>query len=172
MALCVPFCAAAAPLRVAIFAPADSGAAALLTAEVSQLPGIEVVEPQAPLGMPATLGESTGERLALGRLLAADLLLLVEPKRNAFAWIDARTGEELFRIREDSPGQLARSAVALVEEQRDAAANSTPATSAQQFGISGATLPRFRFFDTSFRCSARELPPLSERFLADQFFPR
>lgn len=111
----------AAPLRVAVFAPEDSDAAALVTAEVSKIPGIEVVERgqiKLLLGEQA-LGSTTRERLALGRVLSTDLLLLVE-KGNAFAWIDARTGEELFRIREKSAEKLARSAVALVEEQREA----------------------------------------------------
>ena len=118
---------AAAPLRVAIFAPADSDAAVLVTAGVSKIPGIEVVERgqiKLLLGEQA-LGSTTRERLALSRVLSADLLLLVE-KGNAFAWVDARTGEELFRIRENSAEKCAISAVALVEENRDAAASGTP----------------------------------------------
>ena len=118
---------AAAPLRVAVFAPEDCDAAALVTAEVSKIAGIEVVERgqvRLLLGEQA-LGSTTRERLALGRVLSADLLLLVA-KGNAFAWVDARTGEELFRIREDTAETLARSAVALVEENRDAAASDKP----------------------------------------------
>jgi hypothetical protein len=108
---------------VAVFAPEDSDAAAVVTAEVSKIPGIEVVERgQIKLLLSEqALGSTPRERLALGRVLSADLLLLVE-KGNAFAWVDARTGEELSRIREDSADKLARSAVALVEENRDAAA--------------------------------------------------
>jgi len=123
----VAVCAAAPPLRVAVFAPEDSDAAAVVTAGVSKIPGIEVVERgqiKLLLGEQA-LGSTTRERLALGRVLSADLLLLVE-KENAFSWVDARTGEELFRIREDSADKLARSAVALVEENRDAAATDAP----------------------------------------------
>ena len=118
---------AAAPLRVAVFAPEDSDAAALVTAEVSKIAGIEVLERgqiKLLLGEQA-LGSTTRERLALGRVLSADLLLLVE-KENALAWIDARTGEELFRIRENSAEKLAHSAVALVEKNRDAAATDAP----------------------------------------------
>ena len=123
----VAVCAAAPPLRVAVFAPEDSDAAAVVTAEVSKIPGIEVVERgQIKLLLSEqALGSTPRERLALGRVLSADLLLLVE-KGNAFAWVDARTGEELFRIREDSADKLAQSAVALVEENRDAAATDAP----------------------------------------------
>lgn len=122
MAVC-----AAAPLRVAVFAPEDSDAAALVTAEVSKIPGIEVIERkqiQLLIGEQA-LASSSRERLALGRILSADLLLLVE-RGNAFEWVDAHTGEELFRIREDSIKKLAESAVALVEENRNAAATDKP----------------------------------------------
>lgn len=122
MGVSVACCAAVPPLRVAVFAPDATDAGALVTAEVSKIPGIMVVERDQIklLISQQVVPVSPRERLALGRLLAADLLLLVEPKRNAFSWIDAQTGEELFRILEDSPAALARSAVALVEENRDA----------------------------------------------------
>jgi hypothetical protein len=51
--------------------------------------------------------------------LAADVLILVDEQRDAFAYIDAQTGEELFRIRENSLDDLPCSAAALVEELRD-----------------------------------------------------
>jgi len=124
LGLCTVFCASTPPLRVVVFAPLDTDAGTLMTAEVSKIPGIEVIgHRQIKLLLGAqVLVTTTHERLALGRLLAADLFLLVEPKRIAFAWIDTQTGEELFRIREDSAEALARSAVALVEEGRDVAA--------------------------------------------------
>ena len=124
LGLCTVFCASTPPLRVVVFAPLDTDAGTLMTAEVAKIPGIEVIgRGQIKLLLGAqVLASTTSERLALGRLLAADLLLLVEPKRIAFAWIDTQTGEELFRIREDSAEALARSAVALVEEGRDVAA--------------------------------------------------
>jgi len=120
--------AAGQPIRVAIFSPEDSDAAAMVTAGVSKIPGVEVVErSQIKLLLgEQVLGTTTRERLALGRVLSADLLLLVE-KGNSFAWIEARTGEELFRIREDSAEILARSAVALVEEQREESEKTTAA---------------------------------------------
>jgi len=129
--LCVAFCAAASPLRVAVFAPEDSDAAALVAAEVSKLPDVEVVERgqiKLLLGEQG-LGDASRERLALGRILAADFLLLVEPKQNAFAWIDATTGEELARIRKNSEKELAQSAVALVGKGR-AATSANPFTAA------------------------------------------
>ena len=122
--MCVTLCAAASPLRVAVFAPEDSDAAALVAAEVSKLPDVEVVERgqiKLLLGEQG-LGDASRERLALGRILAADFLLLVEPKQNAFSWIDATTGEELARIRKNSEKDLAQSAVALVGKGRAATA--------------------------------------------------
>lgn len=112
---------AAPPVRVAIFGPEAEDAAAFLAAEISQLDGIEVLERgqiELLLGE-QSLGQGARERLALGRLLAADLLLLVGKGGDSFAYIDIRTGEELFRIRENSPGQLAASAAVLVKEARE-----------------------------------------------------
>ena len=63
--------------------------------------------------------DSEAVRRDIGRRMGADILLLIEPRRNAFGFVDAQTGEELFRIREDTPERLARSAFALVQEQRD-----------------------------------------------------
>lgn len=122
LGLCTVFCAAAAPLRVAVFATEDSEAVARVTAEVSKIRGVEVLERgQIKLLLGEQVpGDTPRERQAFGRLLTADLLLLVESKRNSFAWIDAKTGDELFRIFGDSAGHLAESAVTLVEEQRDA----------------------------------------------------
>lgn len=124
LGLCSVFSASPPPQRVAIFAPADTNAGMVVTAEVSKISGIEVIgQRQIKLLLgEQVLATTARERLELGRLLAADLLIIVEPKRIAFAWIDAQTGEELFRIREDSVEALARSAVALVEESRDVAA--------------------------------------------------
>lgn len=112
---------AAVALRVAVYDSEGSEAEAVVTAALKKIPGIEVLgrdQIHRLLGAQEP-GSTTRERLAFGRALPADLLLLIE-KGNAFAWIDAHTGEELFRIREDSAEALARSAVVLVEETRDA----------------------------------------------------
>lgn len=115
--------ASAAPsVRVAVFGPDAPDAAARVAVEISKIEGIEVVERgqiEMLLGE-QSLGTSGRERLALGRLLSADLLLLVGPKGDSFAYVDAHTGEELFRIREESLEALTRSAFLLVEELRDA----------------------------------------------------
>lgn len=63
--------------------------------------------------------DSDEVRRDIGHRMGADILLLIEPERNAFGFVDAQTGEELFRIREETPAQLARSAFALVQEQRE-----------------------------------------------------
>ena len=114
-------CAAAPPLGPAVFAPEDSAVAALVADGVEQIPGVKVFRrgqiPVIPGGQIATDSESG--RRTIGRVVAADILLLVDAGRNAFGFIDAQTGGELFRIREDSPERLVRSAVALVGEQRD-----------------------------------------------------
>ena len=139
-------CAAAQPLRVAIFSPGDFDVAAAVTAEVSKVPGIEVLEREQIkilLGEQSP-GDSARERLALGRILAVDFLLLVEPKKNAFAWVDARSGEELSRSRQDSPGELARSASALVGKQRDAANSGATTAAVLDDGAMGAASDEIR----------------------------
>lgn len=123
--LCLGFasisCAAATPLRPGGFAPEDSGVAALVAAEVAKIPGVKVFGRGQIHLLPGEriATDTESGRRTLGRVLAADILLLVDASRNAFSFIDAQTGEELFRIREDSPDCLAWSAVALVGEQRD-----------------------------------------------------
>lgn len=112
---------AAAPLRVAVFAPEDSGLAALVAAKVSKIRGVKAFRRGQIHLLPGEqiATDSESGRRALGRVLAADILLVVDAGRNAFGFIDAQTGEELFRIREDNPEWLVRSAVALVQEQSD-----------------------------------------------------
>ena len=114
-------CAAAPPLGPAVFAPEDSGVAALVAAGVEQIPGVKVFRRGQIHLLPdeQIVTDSESGRRTLGRVLAADILLLVDAGRHAFGFIDAQTGEELFRIREDTPEWLVRSAVALVGEQRD-----------------------------------------------------
>jgi hypothetical protein len=104
-----------------VFAPEDSGVAALVTAEVSKIRGVSVFRRGQIRLLPGEqiATDSESGRRTLGRVLAADILLLVDAGRNAFGFIDAQTGEELFRIREDTPEWLVRSAVALVQEQVD-----------------------------------------------------
>lgn len=94
---------------------------AMVVAEIRQLRGVKVFERGQIRLLPHELVRTDSEvgRRALSRALAADILLLIDPKRNAFGFIDAQTGEELFRIREETPEQLVMSAFALVEEQRD-----------------------------------------------------
>jgi hypothetical protein len=113
------FCLAAASSAASL--PQDSGVTAMVLAELRQLRGVTVFERGQIQLLPHELVRTDSEagRRALSRALAADILLLVDPKRNAFGFIDAQTGEELFRIREDTSEHLAMSAFALVEEQRD-----------------------------------------------------
>ena len=88
---------------------------------VEKIPGVKVFRRgQIRLlpGEPIATDSESGRR-TLGRVLAADILLLVDAGRNAFAFIDAQTGEELFSIREDTPEWLVRSADALVQEQSE-----------------------------------------------------
>ena len=84
-----------------------AGVKLLGRADLHHLPGEEI------------LTESETVRRNIGRQMGADILLIVEPERLAFGFVDAQTGEELFRIREESAGRLLRSAFALVQEQRD-----------------------------------------------------
>ena len=114
-------CAAAPPLSSVVFAPEDSALAASMAAEVSKIRGVKVFWRDQIHLLPGEqiATDSESGRRTLGRVLAADILLLVDAGRNAFGFIDAQTGEELFRMREDTPELLVRSAVALVQEQSD-----------------------------------------------------
>ena len=84
-----------------------SGVKILIRSDLRLLPGEDVQ------------ADSEAVRRDIGRRVGADILLLIEPGRNAFGFVDAQTGEELFRIREGTPERLARSAFALVQEQRE-----------------------------------------------------
>ena len=113
-------CLASLPVRVAVLGKEAPAPTAQITEALAKLDGVEVlsrdqVERQA--GKPNATAE---ERKALGKLLGVHLLILVDPSGDAFAYVDATTGEELFRIREDTPEKLAQSAFVLVEELRDA----------------------------------------------------
>ena len=114
-------CAAAPPLSPAVFAPDDSALAASMAAEVAKIRGVKVFRRGQIHLLPGEkiATDSESARRTLGRVLAADILLLVDAGQNAFGFIDAQTGEELFRIREDTPEWLVRSAIALVGEQRN-----------------------------------------------------
>ncbi len=112
-------CLAAPPVRVAVLSvdPADSSA--IVAKEISKLEGVAVVHQRLD-PKPDQNALSTNEgRKTLGVLFSAHLLLLVDAG-NSFAYVDAGTGGELFRIREETPEALARSAFLLVEELRDA----------------------------------------------------
>ena len=114
------FSCGAAPLpHPAVFAPEDSGVAALVAADVSKIRGVKIIRRGQIRLLPGEqiATDSESGRRTLGRVLAADILLLVDTGQNAFGFIDAQTGEELFRIREDTPEWLVRSATALVQEQ-------------------------------------------------------
>lgn len=104
---------------MAVFAAVDSAASLALTNGLSRIPGIVVIAPEEIRRRKdaSPLCDTSPRRLAMARSLKADLLILVSSKENVFAWIDCTTGEELFRIREESSDHLARSAVLLVEEQ-------------------------------------------------------
>jgi hypothetical protein len=108
------------PVRVGVIQLGDPGSPRLIAEEISRLDGIEVVRETLKLEegrSPRSL--TNGERRALGRQWRVQLLILVDPSGEAFAYVDADTGEELFRIREGTPANLARSAFLLVEELRD-----------------------------------------------------
>ncbi len=113
------FCQGARPLRAAIFAPLDSGASLALSRALTRISGIVVIPPEEIRRREdvSPLCDTSPHRLAMARSLKADLLILVDSKENVFAWIDCTTGEELFRIREETADHLARSAALLVEEQ-------------------------------------------------------
>jgi len=86
---------------------------------VAGMPGVVVLDNTRLRLLPVGWSRSEINRAALGERLGADVLILVDEQRDAFAYIDAQTGEELFKIREDSPDDLPRSAASLVEELRD-----------------------------------------------------
>ena len=95
--------------------------AELVAAEIARIPEVRVCSRSQIRLLPGEQMETGSEsgRKTLGRIVGADILLLVDAGRNAFGFIDAQTGTELFRIREDTPEQLVRSAAALIQEQRD-----------------------------------------------------
>lgn len=113
-------CLAGLPVKVAVinFGPSDSST--LVSNELARLEGIEVVHER----LESRTGDkgplTNEERKAMGIVFHSELLLLISEEGNSFAYVDASTGEELFRIREESAEALARSALALVEELRDA----------------------------------------------------
>ncbi len=104
----------------AITDPEGTGMTARVAAQVAKIPGVVVLDDSRPWLLPVGWSRSEASRAALGQRLWADLLILVDEQRDAFAYIDAQTGQELFVIREDSPDDLPRSAVVLVEELREA----------------------------------------------------
>ncbi|MFZ4778266.1 MAG: hypothetical protein ACOYM3_23080 [Terrimicrobiaceae bacterium] len=132
------YCQPERPLRVAVFASEDSETTALVTKELSGVSGISLIGPgqiRSRLGGKASC-DTAPQRLALARSLEADLLILVDSKQNVFAWIDCSTGEELFRIREESASRLARSAFLLVEEQTEVLAEDRKKLTPSGSGIS------------------------------------
>ena len=116
-----PVCRGASPSDLLERESRESGVTALVVSKLSTLGGVKVVRRDQLHLLPHELVRTDSEsgRRELSRTLAADILLLIDPRRIAFGFIDAQTGEELFRIREDTPEWLAVSAFALVQEQRD-----------------------------------------------------
>jgi hypothetical protein len=120
--LTVVACAAAPPLGTTVFVPQDSAVVELVASEIAHIPGVRAFRrgqihllPGEQVGTDSEAGRRT-----LGGVVGADILLIVDARRNAFGFIDAQTGAELFRIREDTPEHLVRSATALIQEQSDA----------------------------------------------------
>lgn len=106
------------PVKVAVIAFGPSDSSGLVAKEIARLEGVEVVHERLESKTSDVL--TNEERKALGVVFRSELLLLVSPKGDAFAYVDASTGEELFRIRDESAEALVHSAFALVEELRDA----------------------------------------------------
>lgn len=113
-------CLAGLPVKVAVinFGPSDSST--LVAKEIAKLDGVEVVHERLESRASGNEVLTNEERKALGVVFRSELLLVVNARGDSFAYVDAGTGEELFRIREASTEDLARSAFALVEELRDA----------------------------------------------------
>lgn len=113
-------CLAGVPLRVGVIQLGDAGAPGLIAEKVGKLEGVEVVQDTLQLKEGRKEKELTNqERIAMGVKSQVQLLIVVDIRGDAFSYVDAATGEELFRIREDTPQDLANSAYALVEELRD-----------------------------------------------------
>ena len=119
--ICLRACVLLSFLSIGISAaeagPADVTAGIL--AELEPISGVRVFGRADLRILPGEEVDSNAVRRDIGRRMGADILLLIESRRIAFGFVDAQTGEELFRIREDTPERLARSAFALVQEQRD-----------------------------------------------------
>jgi len=123
MRFCLRLCVSAIPALLFIgIAAAEAGpfdVTAAILAELEPISGVKVFGRADLRLLPGEGADSDEVRRDLGRRMGADILLLIEPERNAFGFVDAQTGEELFRIREGNSGRLARSAFALVQEQRE-----------------------------------------------------
>jgi hypothetical protein len=113
---------AAEPARVVIHGPHTPGAENTVRTAVAGLDGVIVLGPDelARCGAADGPGRSEFFRREFLRRTRADLLLKLGPRGDSFAYIEGATGQELFRIREAGPAELAVSAVLLVEELRDA----------------------------------------------------
>jgi hypothetical protein len=108
------------PVKVAVvnFGPSDSSEQ--IARAIAKLDGIEVLHERLESRAAGKETLTNDERRAFGVVFQSELLLLVSGKGDSFAYVDGGTGEELFRIREDSTESLVRSAFLLVEELRDA----------------------------------------------------
>jgi hypothetical protein len=111
---------AAEPLRVGVIQLGETDSPRVVAEKVGKLEGVEVVQAAHKLKEGQKESEVTKEeRIALGLNSQVQLLIVVDINGEAFSYVDAATGEELFRIREMNSRDLANSAYVLVEELRD-----------------------------------------------------
>ncbi len=113
-------CLAGLPVKVAVINFGTSDSSNLVAKEIAKLDGVVVIHERLESKTEGNETLTNEERKALGVVFRSELLLVINGKGDSFAYVDASTGEELFRIREDSTASLVRSAFALVEELRDA----------------------------------------------------
>ena len=119
--LSAPGLLAALPVRVAIVSLGAEASAVEIAAALKKLDGVEVRRTKGSLPEGREESALTNEdRKALAGEAPVLLLLLVGAKGDSFGYVDPATGEELFRIREETAEGLVRSAYLLVEELRDA----------------------------------------------------
>lgn len=129
--LSVASCLAGEPLRVGIVRLGEPSSSRVVAEKVGKLDGVAVIQDEFKLEGGRKESEITKEeRISLGLKSQVQLLIIIDIKGDAFSYVDAATGDELFRIREETPQGLANSACVLVEELRDtvkAEAKASPA---------------------------------------------
>lgn len=113
-------CLAGLPVKVAVINLGPSESSALVAKAIAKLDGVAVVHERLESRTDGSDVLTDEERKAMGVVFRSQLLLVINARGDSFAYVDAGTGEELFRIREESTEDLVRSALALLEELRDA----------------------------------------------------